>query len=309
MTATLPQAEELELPVPWLLGEGRVRARAWGRPGARPILSMHGWLDNAASFDGLAPRLCAAMDLRIVALDLPGHGLSDRKLGHYHFIDWPADALAAADALGWPSFTLMSHSMGAGISTLIAGAVPKRVDQLILLDGLGPLGDEAKLAPKRLARSLRVEARKREVREARAAAGEHSAYPSLDAAIERLLAATKLTPASARTLAERGLVETEHGWEWRADPALRIDSRMRLTEESVLTFLAAIRCPVLLVRANTGWPHDPKMVEARIATLQSRDAPCEVVNLDGNHHVHLDDPESVAAVVLPFLRSWQRTDA
>ena len=51
----------------------RVAAIEWGADGARPVLALHGWLDNAASF----ARLATLLDrLHLVAIDLPGHGRS-----------------------------------------------------------------------------------------------------------------------------------------------------------------------------------------------------------------------------------------
>ena len=51
-------------------------AEVWGAPGERPVLASHGWLDNAGSFELLAPLLPGC---EIVALDLAGHGLSDSR--------------------------------------------------------------------------------------------------------------------------------------------------------------------------------------------------------------------------------------
>ena len=66
-------ARELTLDLPHL----RLAARAWGDPSLPPLLALHGWLDNAASFDRLAPLLCE--HFHIVALDLPGHGRSGHR--------------------------------------------------------------------------------------------------------------------------------------------------------------------------------------------------------------------------------------
>ena len=60
--------EELEL--------GALRVLTWGEEDAPPVLALHGWLDNAASFIPLAAHLDG---IRLVAIDAPGHGRS----GHY----------------------------------------------------------------------------------------------------------------------------------------------------------------------------------------------------------------------------------
>ena len=52
-----------------------------------PVLMLHGWLDNAASFGGVMPLLPGR---RLLAIDLPGHGESDHlpSPSGRHFIDW-----------------------------------------------------------------------------------------------------------------------------------------------------------------------------------------------------------------------------
>ncbi|KIG14194.1 hydrolase, alpha/beta fold family protein [Enhygromyxa salina] len=279
----MPEALELDIGT-------KLAALAWGPADGRPVLASHGWLDNAATMSRLAPMLCDALGLRIISLDLPGHGLSEHKRGPYHFIDSVADVIHAADALGWERFSLLGHSMGAGISTLVAGTVPDRIERCVLLEGLGPMADDAGQAARRLGRSLRIEATKR-----------HKAKRSFehpDIAVARLREVAKMDLESARILLGRGLVQLEDGWTWRADPGLRLDSRLRLTEEQVRAFLVAIKCPVLLVSASEGWPHDPKLMRARVEAV----ATLEIAQIQGLHHVHLDDPEGVAALVIPFMR-------
>ena len=102
----------------------RIAARCWHDPALPPLLALHGWQDNAATFDRLAPLLPGH---HIVAMDFAGHGLSDwRAEGmRYHTLDHVDDVLSVVEQLGWQTFRLLGHSMGAGIGVLLAGALPK----------------------------------------------------------------------------------------------------------------------------------------------------------------------------------------
>ena len=112
-------AEELTLALP----QGTLAARCWGDPAAPPLLALHGWLDNAGTFDHLAPLLAAHW--RVVALDLRGHGRSSHLPAGawYHYVDYLSDALAAAGRVS-QKFTLMPNCMNRG-NTWTAVARPK----------------------------------------------------------------------------------------------------------------------------------------------------------------------------------------
>ena len=99
---------------------GRIAALRAGDPNGPKVLALHGWLDNAASFSRLAPLLDG---VRIVALDLPGHGHSDhRPLGAaYNIWDYAHDVLQTAEQFGWRRFSLLGHSMGAIVCVLKTG--------------------------------------------------------------------------------------------------------------------------------------------------------------------------------------------
>lgn len=116
----------------------RFAAKRWGDPNGLPVLALHGWLDNAASFDQLAPCL---PQLQLVAIDLAGHGHSEHRPSgvKYHYVDYIDDVMAVADALGWERFALLGHSLGAGIACVVAGSFPERITHLMLLEGIGPM--------------------------------------------------------------------------------------------------------------------------------------------------------------------------
>ena len=111
-----------------------IAAKAWGDSTAAPVIALHGWLDNAATFNRLAPLL---KSVRLIALDLMGHGYSHHRPASMPYYIWDnvLDVLGVAEQLGLERFDLLGHSMGASIAMLIAGAYPEKVRQLVLIDG------------------------------------------------------------------------------------------------------------------------------------------------------------------------------
>lgn len=285
MNGKVSNPEELAIRIPGL----RLAALAWGPPDGEPVLALHGWLDNAASFSALAPFLDSH---RVVGPDFPGHGHSDYRPegARYHFIDYVADTLAAMDALGWERCSLLGHSLGGAVASVLAGAMPDRVDRLVLVEALGPLPAREGEAPAQFARSVE--------REAELAGKRLPVYDDLEAAVDARVRATGMSPDAARPIVRRGLAESPQGLVWRTDPRLTVPSLQRLAESQVREYLSAIRAPVLLVAASTS--NDALGGQ----TLRER-ARCverlELCALGGSHHLHLDDAGAVAGVVKPFL--------
>uniref|UniRef100_A0A8D2KCF2 Serine hydrolase like 2 n=1 Tax=Urocitellus parryii TaxID=9999 RepID=A0A8D2KCF2_UROPR len=122
---------ELKLTVPW----GHIAAKAWGSLRGPPVLCLHGWLDNANSFDRLIPLL--PQDFYYVAMDFGGHGLSSHygpgaPYYHQNFVNEVRRVVAA---LKWSRFSLMGHSFGGFVGSMFSCIFPEMVDKLILLDG------------------------------------------------------------------------------------------------------------------------------------------------------------------------------
>ena len=87
-------------------------AREWGTPGQVPVIAVHGWLDNAGSFDLLAPLLDGC---HVLALDSAGHGHSSHRSPDASYNIWQevGDLIDIADQMGWPRFSAIGHSRGA----------------------------------------------------------------------------------------------------------------------------------------------------------------------------------------------------
>lgn len=87
---------------------------------------------------------------------------------------------------------------------------------------------------------------------------------------------------------------------FRHDPRLLARSIISPSEEMTLSFMRRIRCPILFIQAEKGWPFDANMIENRIESLS-----CILYRqvVRGSHHVHLDDPEIIIPQILHFLQS------
>lgn len=269
---------------------GDLAALQWGDADAPPLLALHGWLDNAASFARLAPLL--ASHRRVFALDLPGHGHSahlPQGARRYHVIDQVDRVLDAADALGLDRFDLLGHSLGAGIASLLAAAAPSRVERLLLVEGLGPLADDG---AQTLQRWRDAHARRHASRRT------PRLFARVDDAVAARVAAGGLDADEARPIVERNLREIDGGFVWRSDPRLRLPTPLRIGEEQLRRLLAGIEAPTLLLLAEPATPYLPTaLMDARAACVED----IRIEHLAGPHHLHVRHPHAVARRLLDLL--------
>lgn len=262
----------------------------WGNPSGEKVLALHGWLDNAETFSNLAPEL---QTFNVIAVDLPGHGLSGHWPEHQHYHVWAGveDIEHILDALEWDKAHLLAHSMGAAMATLYAGTFPDRLKSLTLVEAIGPASGEMATAPERLAKA--INSMKDHVPGQKPREGTESFVQA------RLAGSLKLQPDSAKRIVERGLLKTDEGYVWSNDKRLRYSSMMRLPEELIASFISAITCPVLGIFADGGL-FSEETLQARWQHLK-----CEHTLhwLKGTHHLHIDgDVAEIANIVNDFIQ-------
>lgn len=258
-----------------------------------PIIALHGWLDNAASFEILSGHIHT--DRPFYAIDLPGHGLSEHRsdISTYHLLENIVDVIAFIDVLDGKTntkVTLLGHSLGGIIACLLAAAAPERVDQLILLDSIGPLTDEIESVLPQLRKAVAKATRMN---------SNVSVFPDLEMAIRaRMSGIGKLTRDAAERLVKRGIKEVSGGFSWRSDPKLLKPSFLRLSEPQVEAIFAGIECPVQLITGSDGYFSNEQALNKRMGYFKN----IEHSSVSGGHHFHMDgDVEGTARYINAFI--------
>ena len=113
-----------------------------GRRDAPPAVLLHALGEAAEDWADLARRL--AVDHRVLALDLRGHGDSDRP-GEYSGALMADDVVAALDALEVRDAVLVGHSLGGVVAFRVAAARPDLVSLLVVEDVCPPYDRERPL--------------------------------------------------------------------------------------------------------------------------------------------------------------------
>jgi pimeloyl-ACP methyl ester carboxylesterase len=106
--------------------------REWGGSG-RPIVLVHGLASTSHIWDLVAPIL--SRRFAVVALDLRGHGETDKPNSGYDFVTVAADVHGFLATVGLSRPALVGHSWGGNVIVELAATHPDLAGGLFLLDG------------------------------------------------------------------------------------------------------------------------------------------------------------------------------
>jgi pimeloyl-ACP methyl ester carboxylesterase len=276
----------LELKIPGL----SIAYRTWGDANNPPILALHGWLDNANSFESIAEYL--AEYFYFIAVDLPGHGFSSHipEGMHYHFIDGLFTIVQIIEALKVNSVHLLGHSLGACLGSLVAGIAPQYIISLSLIEALGPLTRPQESSAIQLKQYLTF---------LHSPTTHSKGYKDINSAA--LIRASKgyVSFEIAEKLCERGLIEEDGVYYWRHDRRLLSPSPLQMTEAQVISCLKQIQAKTLLIQASDGFSFSNELMEKRIDAVQN----LTVQHYNGGHHIHMEQPKAVSEHLLAFYGS------
>ncbi|XP_031796315.1 serine hydrolase-like protein 2 [Sarcophilus harrisii] len=298
---------ELKLTVPW----GHIAAKVWGSLQGPPVLCLHGWLDNANSFDKLIPLL--PQTFYYVAMDFGGHGFSSHHHPGftYHQHDFVNEVRRVAAALNWKRFSLLAHSFGGVVGGMFSCTFPEMVDKLILLDStpffLDSLEKENILTYKRYNIDHVMEMETKQHKPPKVVSPQEMLQSFLKNNIQ-------VGEECGKLLLERGTTKVAEGLVLNRDRRLGLPGNNFefITKEQLEYFCQKIQARVLMLKASQGFSYfrllrkgeNPRSMETVVnvlkSTLQER---YKFVEVMGSHYVHMQEPHKVAGVISDFLES------
>ncbi len=102
-----------------------------------PVLLIHGHTLDRRLWDSVAPPLVAA-GLRVLRMDLRGHGLSSRPDAGYHLSHHASDVAAVLDAAAAGPILGVGHSIGGAVVLEVAVTMAQRLAALVLVSPVMP---------------------------------------------------------------------------------------------------------------------------------------------------------------------------
>ncbi|MBB3674937.1 alpha/beta fold hydrolase [Modestobacter versicolor] len=250
----------------------RVAYRVWGPAGAPGVVLVHGGAAHSGWWDHVGPLLTGH---RVAALDLTGHGASDRRT-EYDPLLWAREVAAVAAAAELERPVVVGHSMGGWVSVTVGVEHPAEVSSIVVIDS--PLNDQPP-------DEERLRQRRR----------PHRVYPTVADAMGRfrtLPPQEVLLPYVREHVARGSLRAVEGGWTWAFDPDF-FGTRLRLRD-----LLPGVAVPLTLLRCEHG------LVSAGMAAEMTGlvRGPMPVVELpDAGHHPMLDQPLALVAALRTVL--------
>jgi len=267
----------------------RLSVREW--PGAgRPIICLHGLASNARWWDPVARRL--APTHRVLAIDLRGHGRSERPEAGYGFAEVGGDVVALLELMKLSGEVLVGHSWGASVALWVAGNTSGGAGVVCVDGGAMDLravfGADWATARERMRpprpHNLDAGGLRRRLDESPLAEDI-----GVESALDALLGNFEVGP---------------QGW---LQPRLSMSHHMEIAqalyELDQEALWSGVSCPVRFLMAESGDLSSKRSaVDLACRTLgPSADA----TFISGQHDLPLQHPGAVAAVILDFVRALQ----
>lgn len=277
--------------------------RWWGPRDKQPIIAIHGWQDNAGTWDNLIPLL--PVTTSVLCIDLPGHGLSTHyPKGMIYYIFWDGIVLVRriVKHFNWSKVTLMGHSLGGAISFMYAASFPDEVDKIICVDIASPAVREPSSMVKNTGGSID------KMLEYEHLTDDKVPCYGYDEMIDIVCDAYKgsLSRENCRVLMKRGMSRTpihlkKQGYFFKRDPRLKVSGLAMMSLETALEYAEKVKCKVLNLRALPGQRWEKLDYYLAVIAKLKEGTDIQYLEVEGTHHVQLEAPQNIVQYIEDFL--------
>jgi 2-hydroxy-6-oxonona-2,4-dienedioate hydrolase len=119
---------------------GGVRTRCLQAGNGEPLLLLHGNGGHAEIF--LRNIMPLAKHFRVYAIDMIGHGLTDKPDIDYYIPDFVAHVIGFLDAIGVGQANIIGHALAGWVATYLAVHHPQRIKSLVNINGVTHLKEQ-----------------------------------------------------------------------------------------------------------------------------------------------------------------------
>ena len=118
------------------LSDGRKLAyNEYGASNGKPLFYFHGSPSSRIEAElFLSDEMLRQLDVRLIAVDRPGLGLSDFQPNR-RLLDFPNDVVALADHMNIERFSIIAYSLGGPYGFACAFAIPRRLHKVGIVSG------------------------------------------------------------------------------------------------------------------------------------------------------------------------------
>ncbi|XP_055910810.1 serine hydrolase-like protein [Eupeodes corollae] len=294
--------EEIKFSVPW----GHIAGKWYGPKNTRPIVGFHGWQDNAGTFDTLAPLLPS--HIGFLAIDLPGHGLSSwlPEGCTYYCVDYVTFVLTLMREFGWDKISMICHSMSAINGFVFNSLYPDKCDLYIALDVLKPLLQPKDIVVSSVAEKLEGLIK---VSERKLNKSEPPSY-EFEQLVDRLYEGSgkSIEKECCQFILKRNIKPSAKDptkYSFSRDDRLKSMLFYALPQELVCDMAARISCPHLFIKALQAPYYEKRSNYDEVINVLTKKPTFEYHQVDGTHHVHLNEPEKLADIINPFINKYR----
>ncbi|KAF8793975.1 Serine hydrolase-like protein like [Argiope bruennichi] len=290
--------QEIRIPTSY----GFIAAKVWGEEHHEPVLALHGWQDNAGTFDKLIPLL--NQDFYVVAIDLPGRGLSSHfpNGAIYHYLNILLEIKRVVDYLKWETFSIISHSLGGAYALLYCCIYPESVITTVLLDFVKPFSHDENAMRYVLCQNME------ELLKVEQKLLKQPPVYSYKEARERLIRGllNQITEEEADILLKRACQLSKCGTGVIFSRDIRTQAKLssEFSHDTLKAYLRNMRNNLLIILGKDA-PELHGLREGMNDFLNLYKETCknfQLAEIDGNHYVHLNNPGRVAPVINNFLQ-------